>query len=179
MEKLSDEPAELVRSVRRLTRAVWCLIIVSGLVLTGVLYFGLLPLALIGFNAFSSTHSGSSSSDYAKFAGFGEWSIERRVRESAMVVRADHSIESGRLIVRVAEVLRSATTKQHRFAVGLETTDSGRLVESGADYGEGQIMFIVDVGSGLVPIRTEIYRQGRLADGTSLGQVRELSRSAN
>lgn len=149
------------RSIKRLTIAVWILVVVSilNLGITIVVPRCTSPIAqqtTVSVPNYSATELASS---FQKFKGFHDWPIDEQVSKASVIALTKWKKEEGKLKSVITEVLKIAPSTIVYYNVGDEYGHGRHPIEN-ADYGDGEILFFT--GSPAEFIFSTTHRNGRI-----------------
>lgn len=131
--------AEITRSLKRLTIAVWILAVVILLNLIVSLFAALFPPAIM--KRLTSLSPELQSSDERSYEGFHDWPVEKQIAAATVIAVGQSKEENGRLKCIISEILKQAPNTVFYYKVGDEYRQASHDVKPGTDYGDGQIMF--------------------------------------
>jgi len=157
MESVAD-PVSIAPAVRKLTIAVWALVIVLSLNFIAILYRASVP------RVFPLTGGIISSADYPsgdEFANFHELPLEKQVQTASVIAFTTYKKEDGKLKSMVTSIPKQKPGVSFNYQVGDEYTPSSRYPRENATYGEGEVMFFT--GSPPMMRYSATYSDGRVS----------------
>jgi len=156
MESATDL-ASIAPAIRKLTIAVWALVIVLSLNFVAVLYRASVP------RVFPLTGGIISSSDFPsgdELANFHELPLERQVQSASVIAFTTYKKEDGKLKSIVTSIPKQKPGVSFNYHVGDEYTPSSLYPRENATYGEGEVMFFT--GSPPMLRFSATYSDGRV-----------------
>ena len=151
---------ENTAAIRRLTAAVWALVIVVGLNLATSVYRAFFFASVFPIHPGSMT----SSVDYEghdPLGDFHSWPIEKQVQSASVIAFTTYKREDGKLKSIITSVPKLTPGVEFRYKVGDEYTPESRYPRENATYGEGEVMFFT--GSPPLMRFSASYSEGRVA----------------
>ena len=134
----------LIRSVKKLTVAVWALVVMVALLL-------LFVLGSRVWLAFQSDHvvesdpvrfSTSPSTPWVdSYDNFHEWPVEEQIESASVIVLTTWKRDGDRIRCVFTEILQHEPGVTFRYKVGDEYHRETRWIREDASYGDGQIIF--------------------------------------
>lgn len=161
MDKSTDQ-AFPSRSIRRLTIAVWVLVLTSLLNTVVVLFTNLSPFVFAtriadALPVMVSTGSHRMSDQYA---GFSEWPLERKIKSASAIIVTTYKQEGPKLKSSVAEIIKQEPGTILNYKIGDEYPQGSRYPRDNANYGDGEVVFFV--GSPASMRYSLSYSEGRI-----------------
>jgi hypothetical protein len=158
----SNEQAASVRALRRLTFAVWALVLVLVVNVVLQLLTGFLPF-MYARNLVDDPPSLSSRRDHASvdpLAGFYEWPLEKQVASASVIVLTKFEQDGPRIKSIISEMLKETPGTTFNYHVGDEYARGSRYVRENTSYGDGEVIFFT--GSPATMRYSSTYQGGRL-----------------
>ena len=135
----------LVRALRRLTIAVWALVLV--VVLFAAMYFvAYAPWLRFSWNSLENPHPAqpsASSRSPTSYERFYDLPIEKQIEAASVIAIARYQKEGEKLKCVISEILKRSPNTDFYFKVGDEYPHCSRYPKSNESYGDGQLMFFV------------------------------------
>jgi len=141
------DPADQVtiRALRRLTIAVWALVLVVGVsaVVPMIAYVPWLMSMWSHTEGPVSARSGGSSRSMMRYENFHDLPIDKQVASASVIAIARYQKDGEKLKCVVSEILKQAPDTDFFFKVGDEYPSCSRYPKSNELYGDGVLMFFV------------------------------------
>ena len=157
MESAADL-ASITPAIRKLTIAVWALVIVASLNLVAMLYRASVP------RTFPFAGGIISSADFPsgdEFANFHELPLEKQVQSASVIAFTTYKKEDGKLKSVITSIPKQTPGATFNWHVGDEYTPSIRYPRENTTYGEGEVMFFT--GSPPMMRYSATYSDGRVS----------------
>lgn len=139
---MDDPDQAIVHAVRRLTIAVWALVIVVALfVLMYVVAY--VPWLWVSWNTFGGPHALSSHSS-SRFERFSDLSFDKQIEAASVIAIARYQKEGEKLKCVISEILKRSPDTDFDFKVGDEYPRCTRYPKANESFGDGVLMFFVD-----------------------------------
>lgn len=134
-----------VRALRRLTVAVWALVLVVALpaAMYVVAYVPWLMSVWSGPESPHSARSGASTLLTTPHENFHEFPIEKKIAAASVVAIAKYQREDEKLKCVISEILKHSPDTAFYYKVGDEYPECSRYPRPDVSYGEGMVMFFV------------------------------------
>jgi hypothetical protein len=127
-----------VRSIRRLTIAVWVL---GGLTILNIgvsLFAALCPLARFWFPLPNHMYTENMATTQDPYNEFSDWPLEKQIQKASVIAIARYQTENGKPKSVISEILKQSPDAKFYYKVGDEYRPASR---EGAKYGDGVIIF--------------------------------------
>jgi hypothetical protein len=150
------------RAIRRLTFAVWALVLILIVNMSLQLITGFLPV-MFARRLFDESHSPTSLRNYPSvdpMADFYEWPLEKQVANASVIVLTKFERDGPRIKSIISEILKLAPGTTFNYHVGDEYARGSRYVRENTSYGDGEIIFFTD--SPATMRYSSTYQGGRL-----------------
>jgi hypothetical protein len=135
----------IVKAVRRLTIAVWALVIVVA-VLVAIYLVAYVPWIKLSWNnreISSESPSSSSLRSLPQYERFYDLPLDKQIDAASVIALAQYQKEGEKLKCVVSEILKRSPNTEFYFKVGDEYPQCSRYPKANESYGDGQIMFFV------------------------------------
>ena len=130
-------------AIRRLTLAVWILIVLVAINIGVSLFSALFPLAIA--KRLTASLPGSFSPEFIvtrdSNAGFSDWPLEKQIDKASVIAVARYEKDGGRYKAVISEILKKGPDTQFYYKVGDEYPQGGYYPKDGTSHGDGQIIF--------------------------------------
>jgi len=157
-----EEQDASIRAIRRLTFAVWALVVVLVANMSVQLLTGFLPVMfarkLIDDSYGPTSHRSKPFVD--PMADFYEWPLEKQVASASVIVLTRFEKDGPRIKSVISEILKLAPGTTFNYRVGDEYARGSRYVRENTSYGDGEIVFFTD--SPATMRYSSSYEAGRL-----------------
>ena len=158
----STEQAASIRALRKLTFAVWALVLVlvANVVLQLLTYFA--P-SMYARRLFYDPQSLSSRRDYPPvdpLADFYEGPLEKQVANASVIALTKFEQDGPRIKSIISEILKETPGTTFNYHVGDEYARGSRYVRENTTYGDGEVIFFT--GSPAAMRYSSTYQNGRL-----------------
>ena len=130
------------KALRRLTVAVWALVLVVAL--TAALYVvAYVPWLMSMWSGPGSDQprAGGAYRSITPHERFHEYSIDEKIAASSVIVIAKHAKEGEKLKCVISEVLKHSPDTAFHYKVGDEYPECSRYPRPNVSYGDGMLMF--------------------------------------
>ena len=160
-----DPPKEQdtsIRAIRRLTIAVWALVLVLVVNTALQLLTGFLPV-MFARTLFDDSPGPTSLRSYPSvdpMADFYEWPLDKQVANASVIVLTKFEQDGPRIKSMISEILKLAPGTTFNYRVGDEYARGSRYVRENTSYGDGEIVFFTD--SPATMRYSSTYQGGRL-----------------
>jgi hypothetical protein len=151
-----------IRAIRRLTFAVWALVLVLVVNMSLQLITGFLPV-MFARNLFDDSHNPISLRSHRSvdpMADFYEWPLEKQVANASVIALTKFEQDGPRIKSVISEILKLAPGTTFNYHVGDEYARGSRYVRDNTSYGDGEIIFFTD--SPATMRYSSTYQGGRL-----------------
>ena len=140
----TSDPA-VIRALRRLTIAVWALVVVVAVSAVGpmIAYVPWLMSMWTGPGSAPSDRSGASSRSVIPHERFHEYSVDEKIAAASVIATCKYQKDGDKLKCVIAEVLKRSPNTDFYFKVGDEYPDGSRFAKADVIYGDGQLIFFV------------------------------------
>jgi hypothetical protein len=134
---------QLIRSIKRLTVAVW---ILSALITINLTHY-LIETVIFWIPekrsaaTFSPPQISTSTPYVDSYSGFNDWPLEKQIKASSVIALARYKSEDGRLKCIITDILKQDPSSTFYYKVGDEYTELSQTPEPNTQYGDGEIMF--------------------------------------
>jgi hypothetical protein len=151
------------QAIRRLTIAVWALVVTLLLTVAAQVWTSLLPIVLAKkiSDSFPSITSSFDYSSKDEFAGFHDWPIEKKIRSASVIAITTYKKEGGMLKSIVTSIPKLSQSMTFDYKVGDEYTPESRYPRENTQYGDGAIIFFT--GSPPMMRLSYSYSDGRVS----------------
>jgi hypothetical protein len=165
---LPADQAPSTRAIRRLTIAVWALVIALLLNVAAFVSTSLLPVVLAK-RISDSLPSVTSSFDYSskdEFEGFHEWPIEKKIQSASVIAITVYKKEGESLKSIITSIPKQSESTPFNYKVGDEYAPGSRFPRENTLYGDGEVIFFT--GSPPVMRLSYTYSKGRIGGAGDL-----------
>lgn len=168
----ASSESEIIHALRRLTKAVWALVVVFAAFV--VLYAAGMFLSTPSGDLAPQTSRHESIDIPIEARDFLDAPIEEKIRESTVIVLARHQSDGSHLRCSVSEILKHAPGIEFNFKVGDDLQWCDHDIEPDTTYGDGQIIFFQ--GNPARPRFSTTFEGDRLNDmgGTPIELIRDM-----
>lgn len=172
------EDAAFTRGIRRLTVAIWALVI--ALIGNAAILFlsSFLPMMIFANHGGESFSMGSSSIDIKdEFQGFHDWPLEKQLASASAVAITVHKNEDGR-VKSIIDSIPKGANAGFNYKVGEEYAPASHYPRNNTSYGDGEVIFFT--GSPPMMRLSYTYSDGRIAGlgDLPLQKFAELAKAA-
>jgi hypothetical protein len=155
------EEAASTRAIRRLTVAIWALVVALFVNVAIVLWTTVLPLLVFGNHIGEAFSMGSSSIDIKdEFQGFSGWPLEKKIERASVIATTIYKKEDGKLKSMIVSIPKQAQNAMFAYAVGDEYGPESRYPRENTSYGDGEVIFFT--GSPATMRESYTYSSGRI-----------------
>jgi hypothetical protein len=130
-------------AIRRLTLAIWILIVLVVINIGVSLFGALLPPAIA--KRLTASLPESFAPEFTaiqdNYAGFSDWPLEKQIAEASVIAVAKYEKDGDRYKAVISEILKKGPDIKFYYKVGEEYAQGGYYPKEGTRYGDGQIIF--------------------------------------
>jgi hypothetical protein len=101
----------------------------------------LLPFAHRATEALPSAIPAGETLHVDQFAGFHQWTLEKKIESASVIVMTVHKEENGKLKSIISEILKQGPGVTFYYGIGDEYVHGGRDLEANTFYGDGEVIF--------------------------------------
>jgi hypothetical protein len=150
------------QAIRRLTSAVWALVVALLLTIAAQVWTSMLPVVLAKkiSDSLPSVMSSFDHSSGDEFAGFHDWPIEKKIRSASVIAITTYRKEGGMLKSIVTSIPKQSQSTTFDYKIGDEYAPESRYPRENTQYGDGAIIFFT--GSPPVMRLSYSYSDGRV-----------------
>ena len=134
-----------IKAVRRLTIAVWALVLVVGLyvAMSMIAYVPWLMSMSSVSDGSQTGRSGASSRSTLRYENFHDLPLDKQIAAASVIAIAKYQKEGEKLKCVISEILKQSPNTDFYFKVGDEYPSCSRYPKSNEMPVDGQLMFFV------------------------------------
>lgn len=138
-----NEQTPTTRAIRKLTFAVWALVLVSLMSVAATLFNAFFPPMLTKrlTEALPNVLPPFDVSSINEFSDFYTWPLEKKIQSASVIAITTYKQEDGKLKSYISEILKQKPGTTFYYKIGDEYITGTRYVSEHTSYGDGEVIF--------------------------------------
>jgi hypothetical protein len=159
---LGADPPSMIQAIRRLTFAVWAVVLALALNIVALLWTSFLPNVIANQvnRAILGEKSFASRPQVDEFNGFSDWTVEKQIQKSSVIAITTFKKDSGKLTSIITSIPKQDADTSFNYQLGDEYVRGNRFPRENTDYGDGEVIFFT--GSPPMMRLSWSYADGRI-----------------